>query len=495
MSQMPDIKPEVNKVDDGSDRKKGSGLLGSLFGGGGAGSGAAGGLGGAAAGGGLLATKAGMIALVVIGTAVAGGIGLAGYSAFGPGAADKSGANLSLFAPKPKEADPNAPAPLAKDGSSASLNYLAQAAAKDKAADAPPASGEAAPADQTAGDAAASASGDGKPAGDAPINSGDALGGSASKASSLQGVKKLGELSKSTGGGASSSASAGVKGGPGSLLDGVNAARGSVGGGVGNAGLASGGRRAAAGRRSTSARRQLASVMRDQRGATTSAGAGRTYDGSAATTGEVGPEGGAIGLGGTGAGTGTQATSMPNSAPNVNEYEPPTPKAKAYITPWQKAIAQIQMLAMLAVGLMLAATMIPADWTYLKAIKIAIGVAIIAIGGYMAYLAGQVMSGKEGQVLQGSVAMAAALGTMVAGLGVILDSGTGAAKDATMMQSLGNASGLILFGGGAAALAGIGLMFTPKPKPIEVEKGKEGDYDIGYYQQVKEPTYEIRRIG
>jgi hypothetical protein len=58
MSQMPDIKPEVNKVDDGSDRKKGSGLLGSLFGGGGAGSGAAGGLGGAAAGGGLLATKA-----------------------------------------------------------------------------------------------------------------------------------------------------------------------------------------------------------------------------------------------------------------------------------------------------------------------------------------------------------------------------------------------------------------------------------------------------
>ena len=105
--QMPQIKAEVNKVDDG--KKKATGLAG-LFGGGG--SGAAGGLGGLGAGsvggGGLLATKAGMLALVLMGSAVAGGIGLAGYKMFGPGDADKAGGNLTLFAAKPAQtADAN----------------------------------------------------------------------------------------------------------------------------------------------------------------------------------------------------------------------------------------------------------------------------------------------------------------------------------------------------------------------------------------------------
>ena len=72
---MPEIKPEVNTVDDGG-KKKATGLIGGLFGSGG--TGAAGGLGGlgagAAGGGGLLATKAGMLALVIVGSSVAGGI-------------------------------------------------------------------------------------------------------------------------------------------------------------------------------------------------------------------------------------------------------------------------------------------------------------------------------------------------------------------------------------------------------------------------------------
>jgi len=36
-----------------------------------------------------------------MGSAVAGGIGLAGYKIFGPGEADKTGGNLQLFAPRP----------------------------------------------------------------------------------------------------------------------------------------------------------------------------------------------------------------------------------------------------------------------------------------------------------------------------------------------------------------------------------------------------------
>ena len=106
--RMPEIKAEVNKVDDG--KKKAAGFLSTLFGAGG--SGAAGGLGGMGAGaagaGGLLATKAGMLALIVMGSAVAGGIGLAGYKAFGSGDADKAGGSFSLFASKPQQAaDPN----------------------------------------------------------------------------------------------------------------------------------------------------------------------------------------------------------------------------------------------------------------------------------------------------------------------------------------------------------------------------------------------------
>ena len=159
--QMPDIKAEVNNVDDGK-KKAAAGLLGLLTGSGG--SGAAGGLGGLGAGaagvGGLLATKAGMLALVLMGSAVAGGIGLAGYKMFGPGESDKTGGNLSLFAPRTQPAvDPNAVAPVNADGSSASLNFLAAAAAKDKAAEdaANAAASAAAPTDNTADDAAKAA--------------------------------------------------------------------------------------------------------------------------------------------------------------------------------------------------------------------------------------------------------------------------------------------------------------------------------------------------
>src|SRR6185312_6863458 len=99
---MPEIKPVVNKEPE-KDKKKG-GLLARLFGGGGSGGGGGAGGGGGLAAGGILATKAGVLALVLVGTTVAGGIGMVGYRLFGPGAEmTGNGDNLQLFASKPKD--------------------------------------------------------------------------------------------------------------------------------------------------------------------------------------------------------------------------------------------------------------------------------------------------------------------------------------------------------------------------------------------------------
>ncbi|MFI5350466.1 MAG: hypothetical protein ACHQ2Z_13040, partial [Elusimicrobiota bacterium] len=146
MSQMPEIKGVVNKEPE-RDKKK-AGLLARLFGGGGSadglgglggfGGGSGGGMGGLA-GGGILATKAGLIALILAGTTVAGGIGMLGYRLFGPGAdSSASGdSNLSLFQPKPKEGAGADGQAASKDGSSESLKQFNEAnktAAGDAAA-------------------------------------------------------------------------------------------------------------------------------------------------------------------------------------------------------------------------------------------------------------------------------------------------------------------------------------------------------------------------
>ncbi|MDE2489302.1 MAG: hypothetical protein KGM24_00535, partial [Elusimicrobia bacterium] len=157
MAQIPEIKPDVNKEPE--DKKK-PGFLLRLFGGGGAAGegglgalGGGGGFGGAAAGGGLLATKAGILTLALVGTTVAGGIGVVGYKLFGPTPSDQmSGGNLSLFAPKPKQAPQPVEPPVAADGSSQSLTMLRKGNGDLRERSA----ASAAPADQTAADAAAS---------------------------------------------------------------------------------------------------------------------------------------------------------------------------------------------------------------------------------------------------------------------------------------------------------------------------------------------------
>ena len=53
-----------------------------------------GGLLGAGVSGGLLATKAGLIGLILVGTTVAGSLGVVAYKLFGPNASDRDGANF-----------------------------------------------------------------------------------------------------------------------------------------------------------------------------------------------------------------------------------------------------------------------------------------------------------------------------------------------------------------------------------------------------------------
>lgn len=519
--KMPQIKTEVNKVDDG--KKKSSGLLGLLGGGGGGAGGGLGGLGaGAAGGGGLLATKAGMIALILMGSAVAGGIGLAGYKMFGPSDADKVGtASLQLFQPKPQAADPNAVAPVNADGSSASLNYMAQAAAKDKAAD----GADGAPTDKTAAsaadDAAAKAAKD-KALNDAasktkgsegPINSGGGAGAVGSMGKGLAGVKKLGALSSggSSGGGSVSSSARGGNLGDGLAAGSKNGATSGFAKGGPGAKSNSSARGAMAGR-GRGAMTQMRNILGDHQGGKvgSSFAAGRTYDGSATQNGgAIGPDGSAIGMDGTGDGKGAQPKSLAaNSANQTKDQQPPLPKTKDMVSPWTAAVNRAMMLTMLALALTYAASMIPSGYPWTQAALIAIGAIICSIGLYIGVLAGQIMSGKHKQQNQGMVVAAASLGIIATGVGVMMSGGDektikgkdGAADHTGAVNNLGEggkgllgggpASGMIMIGGGIAALSAIGLMFMPKPKPIELEDGEKKP-DVRIEQRVNPTRYTV----
>ena len=511
--KMPHIKSDVNKLDD---KKKSAGLLATLFGGAGGNAGGMGGLGGlgsgAAAGGGMLATKAGVIALLVIGSAVAGGVGMVGFKMFGPGDSDHVGGNLALFAPKPKEAqaDPNAVPPVAKDGASTSLDYMSQAAAKDKAADASAGS------DQSAGGAAAGSSSDASATGTSgasgAINSGSGGKGSLGSMKALASGKNFGALSGAPkGGGGTSSASAGS---PASSVQSgaVSAFKPSAGGRVSG----STGRGVASRIGGNLGRNQLGAVGRDHVNAGSSMAAGQTYDGSGANGSAIGPNGTAIGMDGSGSGAQAQPTSISqNTAPNVNEQSPPIPKPVHVVVPWEKAVQRAQMLVGLAIGLALLSSMLGvAPWAYYA--KMAIGAVISMIGAYIVTLGAQIMSGSHGQPLQGSVVIAAGLGTIAMGVMTMFtasdgqaaqtditskdygsltgakpaappNAGAAGAKDAGFLAGI---NPVVLLGGGLAAVSAISLFFAPKPKPVEVPEGQRGP-DVSYHQTAPPQNYGV----
>ncbi len=496
MAQMPDIQPEINK--EPQKEKKRGGFLARLFGGGSGGgtvgAGAFGGAGAGAGGGGLLATKAGLLALILVGTTVAGGIGLIGYRLFGPGSDQNNGDGVSLFAVKPKENASNTDAAnrAPKDGSSASLDYLAKANSTPKEPELKPAE---TPKDEVAANAA-SAGKDAAAAGaNGALNAAGSAGNGVSKGLLKTGAN-FGGLSKSMGGGGGSSAVSTV---PSKTSTGADAL---ANGGKGNLSALKKGPAAAGGAaRSVASRRGVNSGMRqalgalaDNRGATTSYGAGRTYDGSAAqNSGPTGPAGGEIGMGGPGTGTGAQPTSSPNTANQSKEFKAPPTPTSVDAAPWQNAINTAKMLIGIASLLMLLAFALKGQ-PWFKSIKMVLAALVTALGVAVIALGAQIAGGQYGQKAQGAVLGAAGLGLTIMGAAMLMDgdkatfkgqnttgasldgSGAGAVEstpvggETTSATQTGGSSGIfgmnpmVAIGGGIAVMGLIGSMMMPVQK-------------------------------
>lgn len=369
--EIPTLRGETNKREE----KKKSGLLANLLGklgGGGAASGGAGaagsaGFGGAAVSGGLLATKAGIVALIVAGTSVAGGLGLVGYKIFG-GSGSSGGGGIadsfnSLFASHPKpgpaqEGDKKA-ADAGASGSS-SLQYLADGnkgtpAEEEKKPEAPAAAAPDANKDAAANSASAALGAVGK----AMSNNNAPSSGPAAK---LSGVgMKMGQLSATTGSGSSGASytmGAGAKGND--LL--ANAAQLGKAKGMAGGGLAStsSNKGIAAVSRRGKAFSQLGSVLRDNRGAGSSAGAGRTYDGGAAQSGFASTTQGS-GIEGLGSGGKDKAPSAPSNNPRTDKNKPDltVPSVPGQpVTPWQNSMDTAKYALMGSVGMLLIAKML-----------------------------------------------------------------------------------------------------------------------------------------
>jgi hypothetical protein len=209
-------------------------------------------------------------------------------------------------------------------------------------------------------------------------------------------------------------------------------------------------------------------------------------------------------------GAGAQPKSInANNTPNVNQQEPPIPVAKKTVSPWSAAIARAQMLVMLAAALAFAASKIPKG-PYTVPILWAIGIAITLIGGYIGVLAGQIMSGKHKQGMQGGIVAAAAIGVTLTGIGVMVgasdsqnsvegkpagEGGTPPKVDAVEGKNALAGDGLmanpmVLIGGGLALVSGLALMFTPKPKPVQLDEGEKKP-DVRLERRVNPVQYSV----
>jgi hypothetical protein len=479
-TDLPKISPEVNR-----DEKKKSGLaalllrfgIGSEAGGGVGGAGLMGNLLNAGVSGGILATKAGIIGLVLVGTTVAGSLGVVAYKLFGPQASDRSDASFSsLFSPKPPSAGGLAQDGSASaDGASRSLQFLADANSKPSAEQ---------PADEAASAAPADASAAAASVAPPPLKNDNVFGSSMAK---LKTDKKFGSLSQGASSGASRSMSlpGGGTAGNASLL--ANASRGNMGG--------MSGARAGTGKlgslRSRSlgggAARQLAAVRRDHTGATTSQGAGRTYDGNTAAPAQLTPS--------ETTPIGPQDTA-PDRTPSVNPSggsdpqfpeEPPTVTGKN-VTPWQAAI-NTAMLAILGAGLLLMAASklakMASTVAMAKGIVAMLCLLASALGAWVVKLGGQIGGGEYGQPLQGGL-LALAGGLIIATSAIMTVSAFSAEGEKVDVWAKnafsGNMNILMMLCGGAAMAAMAWAYMAPKKSydPGLFKDGRPPDYDHAY---------------
>ena len=528
MSQMPEIKGVVNKEPD-RDKKK-AGLLARLFGGGGSGGSGLGGLGGfgggagggmgALAGGGILATKAGLLALLLAGTTVAGGIGMLGYRLFGPGAGDSttSSDNLQLFAPKQKEAASADGQSASKDGSSESLKQFNEANKTPTPADA---AANGAVKDATAAGATAASGSDAAAAAAAAVASnkmGETDTGNGVNKGLLKNTAKFGTLSGATGGGGSGAVAnsgaktAGDAGSKGSLSGFKKPSAATVSGGTA---------RSIAGRHFNGAAQQGFGVLGSQHGAQSSAGAGQVYDGAANGGSNIGGAGTPIGGAAT-PGTGpAQPTSLNAPAILANSNAIPTPIGEP-VCPWQNQIKEAQVLMGIATALLLVCSLInKSPGPHTLVITQVIGYIVAGLGAMVVLLGGIIAHGKYGQLAQGAMLGAAGAGMILAGMMAATSTQSDAtkAKDAgpstvtttpgangssvvstqagtpavsaspgansVFKGGLGGMDPFVMLGGGLVVAGLIGTMMMP-PKKYPAQEAKDPNWPkgglVGYQQ-------------
>ncbi|MDE2040196.1 MAG: hypothetical protein KGO96_10020 [Elusimicrobia bacterium] len=497
-----------SKKQDKDQKKKGgflAGLLSRLSGGadvlggeaglGGGAQGGFGALGGVSSGfgraglfGGLMATKAGVVALALIGTSVAGGLGYLGWKAFGPGPADRLGGSYQLFSRRPNGAASSsaagAPGSEAAGGSQSSLKMLAKANAGAESPAAP-----AAPQAAARGERGVAA-----PVGKAHNNNAN-IGGN--KAAMLKGPR-FGQLklpaSKSI-----------AMSGPNASAPSGHASESSRAVGVGRA-AALGGRRASVGRAfggglrngAAGAFRQLGQANTDSVGAGNMRTAGATFDGGAASGG-AGQSPGALGGAGTGAGSGPGATppGNPGSATDASpRFASSIPSASGTnVTPWQSAITLAMALVGACAGLLLLSDKLKLSVSQ-KWIQYAIAGLVVVLSMLVIALGAAMSQPPYGQKFQGEMfvlaggAMIAAAAAKMWGLG----NPAPAAPAAGATGSAGAATGsmstptLIMYACGAAGLAAAMGGFLKPGNKIDssfFQNGKPPDVNLfGAYHVV-----------
>lgn len=323
--------PESTVNREEKEEKKGAGLFANFLNklglGGAAGEGAGigvgsvriGAAGGGLGGGGILATKAGIVALIVAGTTVAAGIGVVGRSVLSAKPGGVTDGIYSLFPGKSGSGSKGSAAGASGnvEGASSSLDYMAQAAKNDPFLQEQAAEASA---------AAAAASADALPPNqvaapdhnNAPANVGSARTGPK--------LAKMAGLSGSSSGGSGGSMSARApEGGSQRAMGG-----GRVGGmtAMNRPMMSSGsGRRALVGSRGQRAGDQARSALRDGNRAggmrnPTMAAAGRTFDGAAPGGLQSSPAGGPTAMDSGGVGNGARDRFSPNKTLDTRELPP-----------------------------------------------------------------------------------------------------------------------------------------------------------------------------
>ncbi len=449
-----------------------AGILGALGWNTAEGEAASGGLGGlidAATSGGILATKAGVVALALAGTTIAGGVGWLGYKVLGPGPGDKAHAHFQVFQPRPAQsASGNA------QGGNKNSQNSGQSSLGDLSSANQGAMGEAAAPSAAQGPLVAATVGPKSP------NLGKAFGGKGPKVMpKLAGAGKIGQLSNLN---ASGSAAPAKSAAPVHAIA-ANGLAGGVGSGAPHGAVAGRGFGSSGGG---------GPGFRAMNGAGTNYGGGLgpnnvpgtgLFDGSHAS-GLGLPSG--SGAGGLGSGASTQ---FPNASTYGGQFSPQGGNQMGNtgngnnVTPWQGAINMATMLSLLAAGLMVAAYRVSQSTTLAvgtrNIILAVLGSVIAAVGGFIAYLGSQIAGGQFGQSFQGGAFTLA--GTFIALSGAAVAAGGfmgGFSSDGSATDGMSGAMTGIFMGCGAVGLlsAMAGYLMPGQQYPATMFYGNPPDW-------------------